>query len=116
MRPLVVQVGHPLDAAALRDLCGSLFALCPVQCIGYEKFRSHNPDVMGARRLRVGDALNLRKAARTRQPYILDDVTRERDWLPAAETRWIRSNLTVPIVIGAEVVGFLSLNSATRPS
>jgi signal transduction histidine kinase len=103
----------PHDAADVMLIDAAAGVTNVIQCMGYEKFSSHNPSAMGALHFRVGAAVNLREAARTRRPYILDDVTHERDWLLVAETRWIHSNLTVPIVIEAEVVGFLSLNSAT---
>lgn len=63
-------------------------------------------------RLAVTDTATLREASATRRPYLIADTqAAESEWMPSDETAATRSNLTAPILLNDEVIGFLSLSS-----
>ena len=65
--------------------------------------RFNLPEVPGLDRMRESE-----------QPLVLPNVTAGDDWLHfAADERWIKSYIGVPIIIREEVIGFLNVFSAT---
>ncbi len=59
---------------------------------------------------------NLREVQMTGAPLIIADTHMYDEWNVTPLTTWIRSNLSAPIMIRGEVVGFLNLASATPNS
>ena len=48
----------------------------------------------------------------TQRPCLIEDTRADvSDWVLARDTAWIRSNLTAPIKLSGEAIGFLSLDS-----
>ncbi len=64
--------------------------------------------------LPVAQALNLAETLATRKPVIIDDTGNYSGWIYNPNTAWIRSNLSLPIIVLGQPIGFLSVNSA-RP-
>jgi PAS domain S-box-containing protein len=63
-------------------------------------------------RLAVSDTVTLREASETRRPYVIADTqAADSEWVPSDETAATRSNLTAPIMLNDDVIGFLSLSS-----
>ncbi|MCG2785948.1 MAG: GAF domain-containing protein [Anaerolineae bacterium] len=54
------------------------------------------------------------RAARSRQPVVINDVRAEPDWLPNPLLPGTASELAVPLVIGDEVLGVLDVQSDQR--
>lgn len=54
------------------------------------------------------------KMIETRQPLILPDVTASEDWITTESTSKVKSWAGAPILIGDQVIGFLSLNNNTK--
>jgi PAS domain S-box-containing protein len=61
----------------------------------------------------INDASTLRQLTETRRPLIINDTRTYEGWLSFPETSWVRSYLGVAIALEDEVIGFLSLDSAT---
>lgn len=81
--------------------------------------RSHSrpgwpPDngVLGLR-FQVNKTPTLSQMAETLEPVIIPDTSQSADWTAQSVSKWIRSYAGVPLIGDGEVVGFLSLNSAT---
>ncbi len=79
---------------------------------GYERTGSDVDIIRSELRLDVTVAPNLAQALDLKRPVIIDDVYQEPGWTSIEAIRWIRSNLTAPIMLRGDVVGFLTLNSA----
>jgi two-component system nitrate/nitrite sensor histidine kinase NarX len=56
---------------------------------------------------------NLAQIYETRQPVIISDVNLYPDWITVPANEWIRSDVSVPILQGDEVIGFFSCDSMT---
>jgi PAS domain S-box-containing protein len=65
-------------------------------------------------RFPVETASNLRLMVETGQTAIVEDTHAEAKWIYAPELAWIASNLGAPIRAQGQVIGFISLDSATR--
>ncbi len=64
-------------------------------------------------RLIVSGTPNLREIFDTRRPRLIEDtLAADSEWAWKEESAWIRSNLTAPITLGSETIGFLSLSSS----
>jgi class 3 adenylate cyclase/CBS domain-containing protein/putative methionine-R-sulfoxide reductase with GAF domain len=64
-------------------------------------------------RLTVSDTPNLRQVFETRRPWVVDDtISADSGWQSREKIAWMRSNLTAPILLGGDVIGFLSLSSS----
>ncbi len=50
---------------------------------------------------------------RTRQPAVISDVSQHADWIRLPISSWIQSSVGAPILLDGEMIGFLSLDSAT---
>ena len=65
------------------------------------------------KRLIVSETPTLRGVLDTQGPYLIDDTRAAgSDWALTEDIAWIRSNLTAPITLGSEIIGFLSLSSS----
>ena len=63
-------------------------------------------------KLAVSETTTFREAVATRRPYLIEDThAAGSEWVPSEEMAATRSNLTIPIMLGDEVIGFLSLSS-----
>jgi GAF domain-containing protein len=100
----------PYDAANIQLVDGDVSRL--VGLAGYEKFNVSDENLK-ALRLSVRETESLRTMSETRQPYIVADTRTAKGWHDIQETQWIRSNIGVPIFVGDELIGFLSIDSAT---
>ncbi len=58
------------------------------------------------------DTANLRQMLATQAPVIISSSQTSKVWEHVPEFKWVRSNLTAPIVIKDEVIGFISADSA----
>lgn len=101
------------DAADVMLLEPGQQAIHIARSSGYQAFGGDGMTVLQTLHLDVNTAPNLAQAIATRQPVLLADVTQEPRWVSVQATRWIRANLTAPILLKGEVVGFLTVNSAT---
>jgi len=63
-------------------------------------------------RLPLAQAFNLQEMLTTQQPMIIEDTRAYPGWIHNPNTAWIRSNLSLPIIILGQPIGFLSVNSA----
>jgi len=60
--------------------------------------------------LRLSRLAYLEQMLHDQQPIIIHDTLSAKQWKPLEHTRWIRAYVAVPIIIGDEFLGFLSLN------
>lgn len=81
------------------------------RCRGYREFGSE--EFMHAFRLSLSNFPNCQKMMETRKPNILMETSVEHDWTRFPETDWIKSYISVPIIVRDKVIGFLNLDSAT---
>lgn len=55
---------------------------------------------------------SLRQVIETQRPHLIEDTEAAgSEWVKSDDIAWIRSNLTSPIMLGNDVIGFLSLSS-----
>lgn len=66
-----------------------------------------------AMRLPIAETATLARMRANREVLLIPNVEDEPGWFVNEPTRWIRSYVGVPICTGKELIGFLSLNSAT---
>ncbi len=64
-----------------------------------------------ALRLPVATTPNMRWMVETGQPRVVPDVSAYPDWVELPGTEWIRSQISAPIRVNGEVIGFLNLDS-----
>ena len=83
-----------------------------VRCRGYAERGISTEAVLGLR-FPVAEVSNMREMSETGQPVVIADVEKHPGWVVFSETRWIRSNVSAPIRLEGEVIGFIDLNSAT---
>jgi len=81
-----------------------------VRCRGYAERGSEN-DVLNLR-LPLSEFGVVEKMTRTGDPFAVDDIRTFSGWVDVPSMRWIRSHLSIPILSNAQVIGFLSLDSA----
>jgi GAF domain-containing protein len=65
------------------------------------------------KRLVISETPHLRRMLETGLARAIPDAEKDAEWIDFPETRWIRSNLGAPIQMKGQVIGFLSLDSAT---
>ena len=64
------------------------------------------------KRLAIAETPTLRAVVDTQRPFLIADTRSDAsDWVSSEDTEWIRSNLTAPIKLSGEAIGFLSLSS-----
>ncbi len=61
----------------------------------------------------VASTPNFNHMVQTLEPDLIPDTTVHPDWIQYSETCWIKSYLSVPILRGDNVVGFINLDSDT---
>lgn len=64
-------------------------------------------------RLTVDDAVTLRTMYQSQRPLLIADVRTFESWVDIKTHQWIRAFVGTPILMADEVVGFLTLDSAT---
>lgn len=73
---------------------------------------SAGEEALLGKKLTIADMGNLRAVVDTQKPFLIEDTRAdESDWVLTERTSWVRSNLTAPITLSGEVIGFLSLSS-----
>jgi diguanylate cyclase (GGDEF)-like protein len=71
-------------------------------------------DTLATTTLNVDDVLGLYRMRETRQPIVVPNVTQDPTWVYSrAEHQWIQSYIGAPIIVRAQVIGFLNAMSAT---
>ncbi len=78
---------------------------------GYERMGTAEANV--AFRMPVEQIPDLYQMYTTRRPHIVPDTASDPRWVRREPTLWIRSWAGAPIVVGDQVMGFFSLDSAT---
>jgi PAS domain S-box-containing protein len=81
------------------------------RCRGYAE-RGLEEAVLSAR-LPLARTRNLQRMFETQHPFPIPDTREYPHWMLAPETEWIRSQIAAPILVEGQVIGFVSLNSAT---
>ncbi len=76
---------------------------------GYDAHTSE--EVLRARRYTISKTPNLQTMMSTRRPIVIPDTRKDPGWVDIPESRWVRSYLGCPIVVGDEVIGFINLDS-----
>ncbi|MBN1964291.1 MAG: PAS domain S-box protein [Anaerolineae bacterium] len=59
------------------------------------------------------DTPNLRRMAESGEPFLVQDTTSYPGWVLMPATDWVRSYIGAPIRVGDDLIGFVSLDSAT---
>jgi diguanylate cyclase (GGDEF)-like protein len=80
--------------------------------VGYRDI--HNQAVEGdGIQFSISQTRNLQEMLQTGKPVIIGDTNAYEGWVPMEMSEWIRSYLGVPITVKEEIIGFLSLASAS---
>jgi PAS domain S-box-containing protein len=82
-----------------------------VRCTGYAE-RGVEVDLL-AERFPLAETRNLRHIAETGEPLAIPDVDQYEGWVRSPGIDWARAYVGAPIILEDEVIGFLSLDSAT---
>ncbi|MCX7838206.1 MAG: GAF domain-containing protein [Anaerolineae bacterium] len=77
------------------------------------RFRVPRKDWGLCQSLSVSATPNIRRIIETRQATVIADTRQVSDWVDFPETRWIRSHVSAPLRLKHQVLGLLSLDSAT---
>jgi signal transduction histidine kinase len=72
-----------------------------------------DPQLIGAH-FAMNQFHNLRKMQLTLRPVLINDVLTDPEWAYVAESSWIRSTISAPIVGRGRVLGFINLMSAQQ--
>ena len=78
---------------------------------GYERYEL--VDWIMALSIPIEATPDMRLAVKTGLPVITTDTTAASGWVTLPETRWIRSHVTVPLLLETKILGFLMLDSLT---
>jgi GAF domain-containing protein len=105
-----IERGIPHDAANILILEGGVVRAAAIR--GYARQGIDETALRGLR-IPVDQASNLRQMVETREPYVVKDTRTFPDWVDTPVTNWVRSYIGVPIYLEEEVIGFISLDSAT---
>lgn len=97
----------PYDSANLMLLEGDTARL-----VRY-RFRVPRRDWGLCQALPVSTTPTIRRLVETRQAIVVADTRQITEWLDFPETRWIRSHVSAPLCLKHQVLGLLSLDSAT---
>lgn len=103
------QVDHVIRGDAVNVMLIEGEIACVVRARGYERY---GEDVLGLS-LRLSDAPILRRMQQSGEAAVIQDTESDPDWVRLPEVPWIRSCAAAPIRIRDQVVGYLSLDSAT---
>lgn len=71
-------------------------------------------DLMTSLSLPIADFPTLVRMVRTGEPFVVQDVTADPDWVVLEGQEWLLSYVGAPIQVGGHTVGFLSVDG-TRP-
>ncbi|MBZ0274733.1 MAG: PAS domain S-box protein [Anaerolineae bacterium] len=80
------------------------------RCRGYAE-RGQNEDDILALRFPLVRPSNYHRIIESKRPFIIPDTHNWPDWIQTPEVAWIRSNLTAPIIVWDNVIGFLHVDS-----
>lgn len=75
--------------------------------------RNHDDSVEG-RTYDIRNMENIWLAYQRREPYIINDVSGFKGWQDTELARWIKSNISTPITLGDEIIGFLNVDSVYK--
>ncbi|HSR29493.1 MAG TPA: GAF domain-containing protein [Anaerolineae bacterium] len=106
---ILEQVDHVIRRDAVNVMLIEGETACIVRARGYER---HGEEVLGLS-LRLSDAPILRRVQQTGEAVVIQNTESDPDWVRLPEVAWIRSCAVAPIRIRDQVVGYLSLDSAT---
>ncbi len=79
---------------------------------GYDQFGPAK-DWMPTSRWPVQQFFTLREMARTQQPLVIADTRASAEWMSVGPVEWVRAWIGVPLCLRGEVLGFITLTSAT---
>jgi len=107
---ILEQVGRvvPNDATNVMLIEGHQVRV--VRWRGYERFGAD--DLFSTLVLDFSELRGFQQMADSREPMAIPDVTAYPGWVQVHE--WLRSYAAAPIIVHGEVIGFLSVDSATR--
>lgn len=78
---------------------------------GYERFGAQ--EFVSTVVFHVPEVPNFQQMVETGEPVVISDVATYREWVHVPVQEWLRSYAAAPIVVRGEVIGFLSVDSAT---
>ncbi|MCB9452645.1 MAG: PAS domain S-box protein [Anaerolineaceae bacterium] len=81
-----------------------------VRCRGYRERGLNEADIL-ALRFPLDGPSNHRRIIESKRGLIVANTQQWPDWIQRDEVAWIRSNLSVPIIISDSVIGFLHVDS-----
>lgn len=70
-------------------------------------------DWLKNRQFNLDELKTLKEVIQSKKYKVIPDVEKYKDWLPIAETAWIKSGIIAPIMDGKTVIGFVNADSAT---
>lgn len=107
---LLDQLGRvvPYDTATVIEVQGNQTHI--VRARGYEKFDIPLNTTEQPRSLDVSEALTWQKMIATKRPLIIPDIDESPLWRPSEFNPHTRSWASAPVLVGSEVVAFLSTN------
>jgi signal transduction histidine kinase len=108
---ILVNLAHvvPHDAADVMLIKSGVARVA--RCRGFAQYGSETAVL--ALRFPVAEIDSLRRMSQNGQPLAIPDTRANPEWVVFPEASWIRSYVGAPIRLGGEVIGFLSLHSAT---
>lgn len=80
------------------------------RCRGYAERGQKEDDIL-ALRFPLDQPSNYHRIIESKRPFIVRDTLNWPDWIQTPEVAWIRSNLTAPIIVWDNVIGFLHVDS-----
>ena len=80
-----------------------------VASIGYERFGVEK--YISNLRMPIDKYPTDKKILEMKKPLIISDTSKHSDWIPYKETEWIKSHMSIPIILEGEVIGFLKMDS-----
>ncbi|MBK6709223.1 MAG: GAF domain-containing protein [Chloroflexi bacterium] len=107
---LLDQLGRvvPYDSATMIEVKhGQTFI---VRARGFEKFGISLDTSTRPRAMDIAEALTWRTMIQTKRPLIIPDIEKSNLWRHSAANPHVRSWASAPVLIGGEVVAFLSVN------
>ena len=99
----------PHDAASVLLLCSDMAQVARYHTRGDRLEPEGILDV----RFPLAETPDLRRMMETQQPLVIPDVREFANWIVVPGMEWVRSSVGAPIIRNDEVIGFLSVVSAT---
>jgi len=78
---------------------------------GYEEF--HNEEFISSLVQALTDFYSAAEAVRSRKPVVISHTDQDPRWVSLENTAWIKSQLSMPICLGNQVLGLFQLDSDT---